>query len=1657
METMNKLKKTNRIGALFALLFLLAQTVSPVVSSAYAMQNETKSTSNNPDMEIVKNHKGSADTSKSVGSELIEEQEQAQSQPKPEQKLENSAPVEDVQTSKGIKRNVVKDSNAPPFGLQAFAKTKGGSLDFNKPLLIWTNNIAINANNWSDRYVGVGAGNNEEAQIEGFDQLVTYKGANSKVDEEPFNKTEIDGYSLKRNGSKDGDPVFCVEADVLINTNHGYRYFNSDPAKGKQAREAGAFAYWGAQYAEKFKGNQDKFLRHMLYTEANTQKILSASRDDDKREIVDIQFRGSGAGVSQKEFEGFTDEINHAVKASMNYPEIKTSKPQRVQKGEVLKLTDDNKYLQYYKVVSAPEGVNAKVKGNTLEVTTTSYDLKTGDIKLALDVPDRYIFDSHLPRWTYQKPHNGVAESQELIEMGFNDPMEFSIPVEQVFDPFSIILNKTDKDGNMYDAKSSPSLKGAEFTVDFFEGDKAEGKPDRTWVFATDEKGRINLQDEKYFVRGDDLFNDKNLGIVLPLGTIKISETKSPTGFLENSGFLMERGEKTNEKSLIINHQKAGGYSTIISGKEVNLTDSEVSVLEPLIHGGVKIQKYDMELDGTGTQGDGTFSDIYYTILNDGDQSVVVDGKTYKSGEKIITKQGNDKGYFETADDFLPYGDYKIVESTAPTGYLLEGVTERTFKIRKNKEMIDLTKRNSGVVNDVIRGGVKMQKRDLESKGKQPLGGARLDAVFSIINRSDHYVMVDGERYEKDEVVFETRLNEEDHSFTTPKDFLPYGTYEIKEKTAPEGYLDTEDTRTFKIRKNGEIVDMSGEDESIYNQVKRGDFYIRKITADNWNDPDRSQQSMANVQFKVTSQTTGESHTFQTDDNGEFYSHSSWNKHTDDTNGGGEFSSLWFGQYIDEDGNKQMTEPDNDLGALPYDWYTIEELESEANEGYKMWKGQFRISRHEHEVKLNNIENAPFVPEMSTSLATVDGGKVVPYGKEITLIDTISYDELTVGKEYIARGYLVNAEGEKVTEPTEVKFTPEKPNGTVEVPMVVDTRDIAGDILVAFEEFELDGEVILEHKDLEDRDQTVEIPKIKTKVQNDDDKSQVVRQKQNVTLTDTITYNNLEKDKEYVVKGQLMTTDKDGKETPFLDANGEEVHAETTFVAETRNGEVEVEFTFNTGDVKDGGKIVVFEDVFAEDVHYATHSDIEDENQTVTVKETKIGTQALHKLTDLQNALPFEKVTIQDEVMYENTIVGQEYIVKGVLMDKETAKPLEVDGEEVRAEQTFTPESENGSAFLDFEVRANDLRGKDVVVFEKLFIEEETKDGEKELVEITSHEDLEDEKQTIHFENPSIGTLATIDGEKEAFAFDNTVVTDTVSFEGLIPELEYTMRGILMDKETGKIVTINEEPVTGETIFIPEESTGTVELDFIVENAEKLAGRELVVFEKLFARNEEGELEEITNHEDIEDEGQTVKFVNPEIGTTARNQADDSSVILPKEGQIVADVVEYSGFIAGEDYRIEGILMDQETGKPVLVDGEEITAELEFTAEEESGEVEVIFEFDATELAGKDLVVFETAFYGEREVAKHHDIEDERQMVSVKEPETPKEEPKKEEPEEPKKEEPEEPKKEEPEEPKKETFKQTGSDYLKVGVLVVLLAAGAAIVIYKRKKDQADE
>ena len=259
---------------------------------------------------------------------------------------------------------------------------------------------------------------------------------------------------------------------------------------------------------------------------------------------------------------------------------------------------------------------------------------------------------------------------------------------------------------------------------------------------------------------------------------------------------------------------------------------------------------------------------------------------------------------------------------------------------------------------------------------------------------------------------------------------------------------------------------------------------------------------------------------------------------------------------------------------------------------------------------------------------------------------------------------------------------------------------------------------------------------------------------------------------------------------------------------------------------------------------------------------------------------------------------------------------------------------------------------------------------------VASHADINDEGQTVNFGKPTIGTTATIDGEKTAEPAEQITITDTVEYSGLTVGQEYTLKGVLMDKSTGEPLQVNDQQVTSEATFIPAESNGTVDVLFTFD-ATGLERKSLVVFETLF----QGETE-IAGHEDIEDEGQTVNFVEePKIGTTAT--VDGQHTAEPTGEIAIVDVVEYTGLTPGKTYTISGVLMDKATGEPLLVDGAEVTAEVEFTPEAAEGTVELTYTLDASELAGTSVVVFETLYSDGVEIAAHADINDDNQTVTI--------------------------------------------------------------------------
>ena len=117
--------------------------------------------------------------------------------------------------------------------------------------------------------------------------------------------------------------------------------------------------------------------------------------------------------------------------------------------------------------------------------------------------------------------------------------------------------------------------------------------------------------------------------------------------------------------------------------------------------------------------------------------AVLVNGVSYASGEVVYAAKTDDSGLFQTAADLLPYGTYEVREVSPPTGYTGDGTTSRTFSIEQNGVIVDLTDFEHAISNEVIRGGVKLYKYDIESQEYVGQGEATVaGAKFEIVNRT---------------------------------------------------------------------------------------------------------------------------------------------------------------------------------------------------------------------------------------------------------------------------------------------------------------------------------------------------------------------------------------------------------------------------------------------------------------------------------------------------------------------------------------------------------------------------------------------------------------------------------------------------------------------------------------------------------------------------------------------------------------------------------------------------------------------------------------------------------------------------------------------------------------------------------------------------------
>ena len=770
---------------------------------------------------------------------------------------------------------------------------------------------------------------------------------------------------------------------------------------------------------------------------------------------------------------------------------------------------------------------------------------------------------------------------------------------------------------------------------------------------------------------------------------------------------------------------------------------------------------------------------------------------------------------------------------------------------------------------------------------------------------------------------------------------LPRGTVVIRETKAPMGYVKSDEVSFQKIQENNSVEGViTYNAPEVAEQVYRSDIEFTKKS-------DNGSDRLAGVPFKVTSLTTGESHIAVTDENGYFSSASSWNAHDSNTNANDwaltasdtidstkldANAGFWFGNNSVLDGNgttstSDAVKADNKLGALPFDTYSVEELRCSANEGYALINTTVTVTRDAKTIDLGTFDDPE--PEIhTTAYDASDSDHYVGVGT-VKISDKVEYSHLVAGKTYTVIGELhdaatgdaVTVNGQAIT--AEKTFTAEDSAGSVTLDYAFDSYDLKGKTLVVYETLtDAKGAKLAEHRDKSDVSQQVTVltPKLSTSAVGDADNSKSVTAEDDVTVTDYVRYTGLTAGQTYTLTGTLM--DKSTKKA-FMDADGTPVTATAEFTAEAESGTTTVTFTFDASGIKTGTKLVAFETVATNGIEIADHKDINDIDQTVTVKAPVIGTTAVDAADGDKTVTGEENVAVRDTVHYNNVTPGKTYKVTGTLYEKVLDKNGKVtkkvfkdkNGTPVTAEANFTAEDSYGNVDVTFYFDGSSLKeGTSLVAFESLSHNDK---------EIASHADVNDSGQTVIITKPKLSTTATdaLDGDKNLIGEDNATIVDTVHYMNVTPGKTYKVSGTLYEKVTDKdgkvskkqLLDADGNPVTAETEFVPEDTYGTVDVTFTFDGSLLKDNTPVVAFESLSYKDKE-----IASHSDIEDEDQTVTMHTSEIGTTATDKLDGDKTVIADAESTVTDKVEYDHVLTGKAYTMAGILMDAKTGLPVL-------------------------------------------------------------------------------------------------------------------------------------------
>lgn len=1117
-------------------------------------------------------------------------------------------------------------------------------------------------------------------------------------------------------------------------------------------------------------------------------------------------------------------------------------------------------------------------------------------------------------------------------------------------DPINIVIDKVDsvrEDGTQV---GKTSLAGAIFRMEYYQGKTtASGTPTNTWYLKTvkNAAGDYTARFAKGFIVNEGAYKsdaapDTLQGDTYELedGAMRITEVKAPSGYKvvdgKNKGAFVIKGKVINQASITV---RVTGGKTIYAGAEI--TADAFKQYE-------QKERYDFKLKKVDSYGNPMAGVAFLVTASNGDQHVVV---TDKNGEFDSSKMG-----------------YTNVNGNDAT--LAKAIADTTLYPTYKETNVFFTTPGSGKT-----AAAEIKEETVDGKAPRPL----YKDTYTIREIHRQYVTIDGKKYKLTQV-YDLGPAQKITVSDSAKNgaVIDFGTYTntaIPKMTSSAISTDT-NTKMSVAGKNSSFKDsVKATNLKASTKYTLMSVAVDANTGKAYKDAD-GKYVAKNVEFTTGAVKKGTV----------FPETTASVTFTGVNTSNVKSRKLVFYEYLVE-GSVTKTVSLDSAGK------PVEPANCVAKDA--------SVSNKAQTVNVISLETKVLVDSTKTNVAPAD--------EKVDVTDTVTLHNLVAGTKFTLVGKV--SDGENIKVENEVEFTAKGDDETVSVPLKgLNLTEYAGKSLYVICELKYDGEVIATHnEDGTDPDEKFYVPAVETNAIDATtntqysilDKTQII---------DSVKYSNLPTEYEYELETTFVdsATGEEIKKTeiekdPYWnmlkdlgyvtdetssDSTGDSVAEDTGKIVsevgkafkrtqvlkpEKMDDTVNVTFDIDPRSFNLEGKTITIRQVIKlNGVAVAKHTDKDAESQQISFPTGS--TLAVDNTSHNHTIAPTKDADVVDTIFCKNLATGISVDFYGIAIDKDTNKPVELNGKPVVVKQSETISKADQEVQLHYVVDGTKLKGKRLTSF--VFAVYNGKI-------VFKHTDPNSAEQSFSFSSLRTKFLDDKNGTHATMLTEDVHQTDTVTLDGLTKGERFTLKGVVYNKSTRKPMLVDGKQVTNSIDFTAKGNSEEVALKYQYNGLKSDAyhkdkNDDLVSFVYLY---KDGIL--IDKEEDFDSFDQTIKL--PSCGTSASDGITKLHVGYASKTAIFRDSVDYYNLIVGDWYSTTLTLHLNKDGKDAgpLKDanGNLITATVKFQAKTTDGSVKVEVKYDASLLAGETITAFETIRTKGYEVCGHTEITDEGQQI----------------------------------------------------------------------------